>query len=121
MIKKWFKVGVVMVVVAGVFWVLVSPAVLVTESRAATTCLGVVQRQIPVYIDAARDSGYTGAEFYPYLQVAVSTVVFDTHTGEIWYEVPGGWIQSYTGYTTGVNTVLLADFDCPAALPVVIR
>jgi len=62
-------------------------------------------------------SGFTGRS----LLVDEHIGVYETHyrpaVGDIWFRVDGGWIQAYSGYTTGVSQVILADFPCAQQLP----
>jgi len=91
---------------------------LMVHASSPTICTGFVQRQEPVTLKAGFDTGYAGPEVYPGMLVMVDYVTFKSKTGEIWYRISGGWVQGYSGYTTGVASVILTDAICPLSLPV---
>lgn len=48
--------------------------------------------------------------------IPVYSTVVNLKTGEIWYQTDNGYIQGWSGYTTGKTQVILSDEPCAEEL-----
>lgn len=95
----------------------------VKTEATGTACVGVVLHTpvglgLPVMETPAF---FTGAFAGFYVQVGqtinVYQTVFNPTIGDIWFLMDSGWVQAYSGYTTGISQIILADFPCSKSLP----
>lgn len=93
----------------------------VQPTHATVVCEGVVISApvglgLPVMEQPAWDRGDTGRALLVGDHVWVASTHYRLAVGDIWYQLEDGWVQAYSGYTTGFSQVILGDFFCGQAL-----
>lgn len=102
-------------------WAALLGGVSLTTSAQAPACRGVIVDApgtgMPVKNHPTWNSGDAGLYLASAYPVTVFEISFTPATGELWMRVSAGWVQSYSGYTTGHTQILLSDFACSQELP----
>ena len=86
-------------------------------------CVGVVIREpfgnvgMPVMVEPSWGSLWSGYNVRAGDLVSVTETHYRRGLGDVWYHIGGGWLQAWSGYTTGITQVILADVFCAEDLP----
>lgn len=88
-----------------------------TEAKANNSCRGYIIDQpaglgLPVFDMPSYSSQFVDLNLEADQAVTVYETSYSPVTGEIWFRIDSGWLQSYSGYTTGVSSILLSDYGC---------
>lgn len=86
------------------------------------SCTGVVVHTpvgigLPVMAGSDWFSLFTGRNLQESDLVTVMATHYRLSMGDIWFQIDGGWVQAYSGYTTGITQVILGDYPCAISLP----
>lgn len=93
-----------------------------TGAQHSPTCLATVIADtggnLPVKAHYTWQSGDTGHYVSTGQLIQVTRIALQMPTGQIWFKAEAGWLQAYSGYTTGKTQIIMADVVCPSTLPV---
>ena len=86
------------------------------------SCTGVIVHTpvgigLPVMAGPDWFSLFTGRNLQESDLVTVIATHYRLWIGDIWFQIDGGWVQAYSGYTTGITQVILGDYPCAVSLP----
>ena len=90
--------------------------------QAQVTCTGLITRVpvgqgLPVMSAPSWTASFTGVNVQWGDLITVTATYNHLIVGDTWVATPSGWVQAYSGYTTGLVQVLLADEPCAESLP----
>ena len=91
----------------------------VSITEADQSCRGVVVRNnLPIELAPSywNTLGHTPFTLTLRQAVTIDKVYFNQQTGEIWFHISQGWAQAYSGYSTGMTSILFSDGNCTVSV-----